>query len=98
MASIFAHRGRYRAQAIDKTGKRHTKDFDRHAQANAWAAAIEVESASEHAPELGGPTQATLAQTLRHYGCKYSAAKGGAVQELGRINVYAQPPAWSASD
>lgn len=88
MSSVFKFRKGYRAQAFDKAGKRHTEDFRLQAEAKTWAAKIESAEVSEHQPELGGPTMATLAQTLHHYACLYSVGKGGASQELARINTY----------
>lgn len=43
---------------------------------------------SEHEPELGGPTRATLAQALKHYAGLHTVNKGGLASELNRINHY----------
>ena len=88
MASIFAYRKGYRAQAIDKSGKRQTKYFEKHAIAKAWGAEIESQEASAQLPEIGGPTTVNLAQSLQHYAGLYSVGKGGVSQELTRINAY----------
>lgn len=88
MASVFRYRGKWRAQAYDKTGTRHTDDFANHAPAIAWGSGIESQEVSEQLPELGGPTAVNLARMIRHYAELYSAGKGGASQELTRINAY----------
>ena len=87
-STVFKYRKGWRGQAQDKAGKRHTKDFGKKADAKEWAASILSAEVSEHEPELGGPTMATLAETLRHYAGLYSVTKGGAEQELSRINMY----------
>ncbi len=87
MATTFKFRGRWRAQVIDQAGTRHTKDFPTRRQAQDWAAGVRATD-TEHQPELGGPTHATLAQMLRHYAQLYTVNKGGADQELLRISRY----------
>lgn len=88
MASIFQYRKGWRAEATDKTGKRQTRNFEKHAIAKAWGAEIESQEASAQMPELSGPTAVNLAQVIRHYAALYSVGKGGASQELTRINAY----------
>lgn len=54
-----------------------------------WRAQVTLANANtEHDPELGGPTQATLAQALKHYAGLYTVNKGGLSSELNRINHY----------
>jgi len=88
MASLFKYRGRWRAQVTDRAGRRHTRDFRRQRDAADWLDALGARAAAAQAPELGGPTAATLAQTLRRYAELYTVRKRGARQELGRINRY----------
>ena len=88
MASTFKYRGGWRAQAFDRTGQRLTRDFNHQSDARQWAAEVEAADLAAHAPELGGPTQATLADMLAHYARLYTIRKGGCVQELNRINQY----------
>lgn len=90
MASIFKYRGAWRAQAFDASGKRLTKNFRTQADAKDWAAGIEAARLEAYAPELGGPTQATLAGMLARYAELYTVNKRGAVQELNRIGHYLQ--------
>jgi integrase len=92
MATVFKYRGGYRAEARDASGRYLTKQFclGEHAQAKQWAADNEADKTSEHAPELGGPTQATLAAALARYAELYTIKKDGAVQELNRIGHYLQ--------
>ena len=90
MATTFKHRGGWRAQAFDAAGKRLTRNFRTQAEAKDWAAGIEAASLEAYAPELGGPTQATLAQMLERYAHLYTVKKRGAVQELNRIGHYLQ--------
>lgn len=85
--TIFEYRGGYRAQVHVGT-QRRTKDFRTKAAASDWAIEQEVEAREAKNPELGGPSQATLAQMLEHYAATYSVQKGGARKELTRINRY----------
>ena len=61
-----------------------------HAEAKDWALEIEAAKLDAHAPELGGPTQATLARMLARYAELFTAGKRGAIQELNRIGHYLQ--------
>ncbi len=92
MATVFKYRGGYRAEARDASGHVVTRQFclGEHAEAKLWAADNEADKTSEHAPELGGPTQVNLAQALAHYATLYTVTKRGAVQELNRIGHYLQ--------
>lgn len=82
------YRGRWHAQVTLKNGARPAKNFDSFAEAKAWIADMLANQNSKHAPVLGGPTQATLAQALRHYAQRFSLVKGGCDAELTRINNY----------
>jgi integrase len=84
----FKYRGRWRAQVTLKSGTRPHADFDDHASACEWICNMLSNSNTEHQAELGGPTQATLAQALKHYAALYSVNKGGVDSELNRINHY----------
>ena len=84
----FKYRGRWRAQVTLKSGSRPHADFDDHASACAWICQMLSNANTEHQAELGGPTQATLAQALNHYAALYSVNKGGVDSELNRINHY----------
>jgi integrase len=84
----FRYRGAWRAQVTLSNGLRPHADFDDHAAAKQWIADTIANANPDHAPELGGPTQCTLAQALRHYAGLYSLAKGGVAAELNRINHY----------
>ena len=84
----FKYRGRWRAQVTCKNGTRPHADFDDHASACAWICDTLSNANTEHQAELGGPTQATLAEALNHYAALYSVNKGGVDSELNRINHY----------
>lgn len=87
-AKPFKYRGEWRAQVTLDNGMRPAKDFESHADAVAWMADQLANANSEHAPALGGPTIATLADALRHYAELYTISKDGVVSELNRINHY----------
>ena len=84
----FKYRHAWRAQVTCKNGTRPHADFDDYASATAWIVETLANANSEHEPELGGPTQATLAQALNHYAGLHSINKGGVDSELNRINHY----------
>lgn len=84
----FKYRDAWRAQVTCKNGTRPHADFDDYASATAWIVDTLANANSEHEPELGGPTQATLAQALNHYAGLHSINKGGVDSELNRINHY----------
>jgi len=88
MPSPFKYRGRWRAQVTLKNGSRPADNFDSFEEAKAWIADMLANQNTEHEPELGGPTKATLAEALRHYAKLYSLVKGGCKAELTRINHY----------
>ena len=84
----FKYRGAWRAQVTCKNGTRPHADFADHEAARDWIVETLANANSEHEPELGGPTQATLAQALNHYASLYTVNKGGIDSELNRINHY----------
>jgi len=84
----FKYRGKWRAQVTLKNGSRPCQDFVLHADAKQWIYDMKSKSDTEHDAVLGGPSGATLAQALDHYGRNYSVDKGGVVAELNRINRY----------
>lgn len=84
----FPYRGRWRAQVTLANGKRPYKDFDKLEDAKGWISDQLANANSEHEPELGGPTEATLAEALKHYAGLYTINKGGLDSELNRINHY----------
>lgn len=87
-AKPFRYRGKWRAQVTLENGMRPAKNFESHADAVDWMARQLANANSKHAPALGGPTIATLADALRHYAELYTVNKDGAVSELNRINHY----------
>lgn len=88
MPAPFQYRGRWRAQVTLANGKRPFHDFDTLGEAQAWISDQLANANSEHEPELGGPTEATLAQALKNYAGLYTVNKGGLDSELNRINHY----------
>lgn len=87
--SVFAYRGRWRAQVNLPSGHRVTKDFDDKEDAERWR--VRTLAGAEdvmHLPELGGPTGCTLAEAMWHYAHIYTVNKGGADAELNRISHY----------
>ena len=66
MAKPFKYRGKWLAQVTLANGERPTRDFDSGEYQNAvqWMAEQLANANAEHAPELGGPTVATLAAAL----------------------------------
>lgn len=88
-AQPFRYRDGWRIQVTLDNGKRPSKDFAKHADAVQWAAdTLSPAKNGKHAPELGGPTKATLAQALAFYAEHHSLLKGGVDAELNRINHY----------
>lgn len=87
-AQPFKYRKKYRIQVTLKNGTRPCADFDSKEEAVAWAADKIANQNSEHDFELGGPTQASLAQALDLYARRFSVRKGGVHQEVTRINHY----------
>jgi integrase len=86
----FKYRGRWRAQVTLDNGKRPSADFDAHDDATQWITDTLSEANTHHEPELGGPTEATLAAALNHYASLNTVTKGGIDSELNRINHYLQ--------
>lgn len=89
-AKPFAYRGKWRIQVTLKNGKRPVGNFLKHAEALQWAADTLANDNSAHEAQLGGPTQATLAQALLHYAQQNSVHKRGVDSEINRINHYLQ--------
>ena len=87
----FKYRGGWRAQVTCENGTRPVADFGVYEEAKQWIVDTLANANSAHEPELGGPTQATLAQALNHYATLYTVAKGGVGAELNRINHYLAP-------
>lgn len=87
-AKPFMYRGKWRATVTLSNGKRPAQDFDRYDEGGRWIAEKLANANSEHAPELGGRTVATLADALGLYEQLYTINKRGAVSELNRINHY----------
>jgi integrase len=84
----FRYRGRWRATLTLPNGLRPTKDFESYDDALLFLAEQRAIASDLNAPELGGPTQVTLAQALGHYAQLMTIAKKGARAELNRINHY----------
>ncbi|WP_439537114.1 hypothetical protein [Methyloversatilis sp.] len=65
-AKPFKYRGKWRAKLTLENGGRVTRDFalGQHDEAVRWLAEQRANADSAHEPQLGGPTQATLAQAL----------------------------------
>ena len=84
----FKYRDGWRAQVTLKNGKRPFADYASCDEAKKWIIDTLGNADTEHQPELGGPTQATLAGALNLYASLYSIAKGGVSAELNRINHY----------
>lgn len=84
----FKYRDKWRATVTLSNRTRPTKDFEKHDDAVQWIAEQLANADSLCAPELGGPTVATLADALFHYAGLYTVNKGGVVSELNRINHY----------
>lgn len=88
-AAPYRYRGRWRIQVPVGGGKRLTRDFEKHADAKAWAHQVLIESAQgADDAELGGPHLATLADALYAYAHLYTLSKKGAYSEVGKINRY----------
>lgn len=84
----FKYRDKWRATVTLSNRTRPTKDFEKYDDAVRWIAEQLANADSLCAPELGGPTVATLADALFHYAGLYTVNKGGVVSELNRINHY----------
>jgi len=84
----FRYRGRWRATMRLANGTRPTKDFESYEDALQFLAQQRALGTDLNAPELGGPTVATLADALNHYARLMTVAKKGAKAELNRINHY----------
>lgn len=84
----FPYRGGWRAQVTLANGTRPSKNFDKLEEAKDWIADQLANANSVHEPELGGPTEATLAEALKHYAGLHTVNKGGLDSELNRINHY----------
>lgn len=80
--------GKWRIQITLTNGKRPARKFDTKAEASDWKNAELDKQNKAHAPVLGGPDEATLAQALDHYARIFSVTKKGVDQELIRINHY----------
>ncbi len=91
-AKPFKDRGKWRAQVTLDNGKRPTRDFapGEFREACQWQAEQLANSNAQHAPELGGPTMATLAQAMRFYAGLYTVNKRGHASEL-MVRPYAKP-------
>ncbi len=88
-AAPYRYRSRWRIQVPVGGGKRLTRDFEKHADAKAWAHQVLIESArGADDAELGGPQRATLADALYAYAHLYTLSKKGAYSEVGKINRY----------
>lgn len=81
-AKPFRYRGKWRATVTLANGKRPAQDFDRYDDAVQWIAEQLANANAQHAPELGGPTMATLADALRLYAQLYTVNKRGFASEL----------------
>lgn len=84
----FRYRNRWRAALTLPNGTRPTKDFDSYEEALKFLAQQRTWATDLTAPELGGPTVATLAQAFAHYARLMTVGKRGARAELNRINHY----------
>ena len=84
----FRYRNRWRATLTLPNGTRPTKDFDSYDEALKYLAQQRTWATDINAPELGGPTVATLADALGHYARLMTVGKRGARAELNRINHY----------
>ena len=84
----FKYRDKWRATVTLSNRTRPTRDFEKYDDAVQWIAGQLANADSLCAPELGGPTVATLADALFHYAGLYTVNKGGVVSELNRINHY----------
>ena len=87
-AKPFKYRSKWRATVTLANGKRPAQDFDRYDDGVQWIAEQLANANAQHAPELGGPTMATLADALRLYARLYTVNKRGFASELNRINHY----------
>lgn len=84
----FQYRGKWRIQVTLDNGQRPCKNFESFEEAKSWGIEMLANGNNQHEPVLGGPTRATLAQALDHYGRSFSVRKGGVNAELNRINHY----------
>lgn len=89
--TVFKYRGGYRAEITLPNGEHRFKDsFPTEAAADGWLRELLVQAKDATRPELGGPTQCTLAEMMWHYAHIYTLNKGGANAELNRIGHYLQ--------
>lgn len=87
--SIFKYRGAYRAEITLPNGEHRFKDnFPGEVAADEWLRELLVQAKDATRPELGGPTQCTLAEMMWHYAHLNTVNKGGASAELNRIGHY----------
>jgi len=87
-AKPFKYRGAWRAQVTLKNGTRPFRDFTSHGEAGDWITDQLANANIETLPELGGPSQANLAEALAHYAGLNTITKGGYSAEIDRINHY----------
>jgi integrase len=87
-AQPFKYRGAWRAQVTLKNGTRPFRDFTSHGEAGDWITDQLANANTETLPELGGPSQASLAEALAHYAGLNTITKGGYSAEIDRINHY----------
>lgn len=76
-AKPFKYREKWRAQLTLKNGQRLTRDFPtgHYDDAVRWLAEQRANADSVPEPQLGGPTQATLAQALDLYAHLYQVPR-----------------------
>ncbi len=87
--TIFGYRGAYRAEITLPNGEHRLKDgFETEELADQWLMELLVQAKNAALPELGGPTQCTLAEMMWHYAHITTVNKGGAPAELNRIGHY----------
>lgn len=79
-AKPFKYRGLWRGQVTLDNGQRPSSDFESYDDAKEWMSKQLANANSEHLPELGGPTRASLAQALGHYASLNTITKGGYTQ------------------
>lgn len=80
--------GKWRIQITLLNGKRPRRFFDTKGEALEWRDDELKKQNHQHAPVLGGPGVATLAEALDHYARNFSVEKEGVEQELVRVNHY----------
>ena len=87
----FAYRGKWRIQVTLKNGKRPAENFIKHADALQWAADTLANDNSAHEAQLGGSTQATLAQALLHYAQQAFTSEASTVKSIASITICKAP-------